>query len=694
MSDNPKLETLDGNKGVVLPKNNTSSTNTVELNKLLLARLDKFENTPKQLNVTQDYGITKVGSEVEKFDYIKKFTGEKTFLNTPADVINNNYITAQTNEARKLAEEQGVLSEFGGFLAQSVIGEIVLGTVEGVGYLLDVQHWGSKLMGEEGDWDNWLSNWAADSKEGIREWAPIHLNPDSQNKGIGTSMGDSAWWFSNGVSVASAASMLIPVMGAARGIGIAGKGLAAIGQAGRVGKLGGRTAKVVSKVDKVTDFVGPMGENTKLIATGARNGTMSRLIESQMEATGVFREKLEQYSSIPGMTDEQAKKAAGDAASFTYKANWAMLLTDIPQYVLLGTAGRKLKGALHTKKPGFIQNNKLLKNTKNIRSIATTMGSEGIEEAYQFVASEEGKRHGDIIAGIPGAGKDGNFGDRWDKYYEDAELWTSAMFGALGGGVFKAAGPGVSNLMNKAFRKGEERITAEDVRLSEEKDRHTKINSNLELLKQATAAGDPEMIFAAKSNMAFDTARDATMANNYEQARVSMAKMKNATPEERAEYGITEDFEEFVGGIDAWIGRMDVAANIVEKAKFKYTAGLADIVARRQFQKVMHGEQATDLDRRMEETAAEVFEDREMLSPDGNSAIDFELKLQGAKRANKVLLDQANKEGITDSERTNLLEEHLAGEQFIKQLEENLDLINKESETLTDLDKEAIATIK
>ena len=60
---------------------------------------------------------------------------------------------------------------------------------------------------------------------------------------------------------------------------------------------------------------------------------MSRLIESQMEATAIFNEKYEQYKAIPGMTDAKAKHAASEAASFTYKANWAMLITDIPQYM-------------------------------------------------------------------------------------------------------------------------------------------------------------------------------------------------------------------------------------------------------------------------------------------------------------------------------------------------------------------------
>ena len=104
----------------------------------------------------------------ERFDYIEKYTGKTQYLNTPQDILAKNYIEAETNEAIKLAEDQSTFGKFVNWAAQSVVGEIVLGTVEGAGYLLDVQHWGSKLLGYEGDYGNWLSDLAESGKEGIR----------------------------------------------------------------------------------------------------------------------------------------------------------------------------------------------------------------------------------------------------------------------------------------------------------------------------------------------------------------------------------------------------------------------------------------------------------------------------------------------------------------------------------------------
>lgn len=652
-----------------------------------------------------DYGTVAVGGKLaDMYDYTIKHRKNvnngtsirPTFLTAPnaLSTIQKNYVEAQVNEAREMAANQGWPEQASAFMARSVFGEILMGGVQGTGYLLDVQHWGAKLFGGEGDWDNWLSKLATDTKDGITKSNPIYLNPDKQGKGMMTSMGDPGWWWENGISVASTLSIAIPVFGAGRAAGLLGKGIAYASRGARVGKAGGRAAKVISTVDKVLDKVPMMSEINSTIAKGILNGTTSRLIESQMEATAIFNEKYEQYKAIPGMSDAKAKEVAGKAASFAYNANWAMLLTDIPQYMFMGKSGKKLKSALHSKKPGFITNNKILKNTKTLRSIGATMGAEGAEEAYQFMVGEEAKRYGDIIAGVPGAEGSGEFMDRLGEYYDSSEMWTSALFGALGGGVFKAAGPGVSNLVNKAFRKGEKKMTAEDVRINEEKDRYVKLSHNLNQMSKAANTGDQEALFHAKADTAYETARGAVMANNWEKARVSMLRMKNATPEQRAEYGLGENFDEFVENIDTWVAHMDTAAAIVEKAKSKYTYGLADIVAKRTFQKAMHGEQMTDIDARMEREAADVLTDRELMSPDGNSALEAELQIRAQKNANEVLLKAAEDPGISAGRKAELLDQHADGVTVIAEYETRLDQINNESETLTAIDKVVLEEVK
>lgn len=636
------------------------------------------------------------GQEVmDTFDYIEKHTGQKSFLSTPEERIQKNYIQAKTNDAIQKAEEQGIGGEAVGFLAQSVIGEVVLGTVEGVGYLLDVQNWGSKLFGGEGDWDNWLSSAAASGKEGIRELAPIHLDPRNEGKGMGTSMKDSAWWFSNGVSIASSLSILIPVAGWARGASLIGKGLNVASKGARVGKWGAQAAKATKTVDKMMDHIPMMNLTTKNAIDGIHKATVSRLIESQMEATGVFREKMEWYENNTNLTEPERRKAAAAAASFTYNANWAALVTDIPQYMLLGTRTRNLKKALHTKRAGLVGDAKLLNNkfVKKAAGTVGTMAGEGIEEAYQYIVGEEGKRVGDVLAGVVRE-NDSTFSQRLDKYSKDSEMWTSAMFGALGGGVFATAGPGVTQLINKIYKKGEGRLTEKDLRLAEERDRYTKLSDNMRKVNNAATIGDEEAVYRAKSDMAFDLAKNAVLANNWDKARSAMAQLKNATPAEQAEMGLEGDFSDFVANIDEQIKNMDVAADIVERNRGKYTPGLSDMISERQFQSYMYKQQLPIVQAKFSEEIHEVVPNMDAMSKDGNVALERTIDILGQEKAIEVLEAKANQEGTQPAEKTRLLAEAAKGKAAIEAYKSALKEITSAEGVLNDADKLAIEAVE
>lgn len=659
--------------------------------KMLEANREKALVMSKKVN--PDYTLTAPGDFQKTADYIEKWTGEKAFLSDSPDLVNQNYIAAQYAEGKKNAADQGFWGELGGFLAQSVAGEIVLGTVEGFGYLLDFQHWGSQLMGGEGDWGNWLSDYMEDGKEWIREAAPIYQDPDNENRSTWENMlhGD-GWWAQNGVSVASSLSILIPVAGWTRGVGLAGKGARYLGQGARVGKWGATAAKGTKTVDKVMDVFPMMGESTKLAVNGIHKATVSRLIESQMEATAVFKEKYDYYMEQEDMTEEEARKAAGEAAAFTYNWNWGAMLTDIPQYMLLGSSGRKLKGMLHSKKPGFIQNSKLLNRTKGLRSTATTMFSEGLEESYQYIVSEEGKRIGDIQAGLVDP-DDTTLGERLSKYSKEAELHTSALFGALGGGVFSAAGPKATQLINKSFRKGEQMMTEADVRKREAQDRFTRLAHSMDAVDQATKTGDEEAIFAAKGNMAFDMAKEAVLANNWKQAREAMAQLKNATPEEKEAYEIKENFGEFIENIDEWIEHMDVAADIVDRAKSKYTYGLAEGIARLQFDKYMYDTQAPKLREKVNSEMKNVVPNFDDITKDGNTAVELGIENQGIALAIKNLekMVENGKMPASDMEILNAQIAHT--KEVLKQGKETFKKITTEGE-LTEDDRLALEAIE
>lgn len=644
-------------------------------------------------NVSQDYTLTAKGDYKKTFDYIEKFTGEKSSLATAPDIINNNYIKAQYLEGKKNSQDQGDWGEFGGFAAQAVAGEIVLGTLESVGYLLDVQHWGSRLMGGEGDWGNWFSNYMEEGQNWIKEAAPIYQDPDNANRSTWQNMlhGD-GWWAENGVSVASAVSILIPVAGWARGVGLIGKGAKLLGQGARVGKWGGKVAKATKTVDRVMEVFPMTGEATKLAINGIHKATVSRLIESQMEATAVFKERYDYYMKQEGMSEQEAKKAAGEAAAFTYNANWAALVTDIPQYMLLGASGRKLKTLMHTKLPGFIQNSNLLSSTKRVRNLGTTMFTEGLEESYQYIISEEGKRIGDIQAGIVDP-NDTTLGQRLGKYMQESELHTSAIFGALGGGVFQTAGPAATGLINKAFRKGELAMTEKDLKANEAKDRYTRLAVHMDLVNNAAKTKDEDAIFTAKSNLAFEMAKEATKVNNWKQARASISQLKNATEEEKQTYGIDDSFDEFMGNIDEWISHMDVASDIVERSREKYTYGLADIVARRQFDKYMYDTQVPKIQNKRDEELKNTISNYDSLSKDGRLAVESAVNIRGMELAIKNLETLLSSGQVETSQVEEITNQINVGKEFINSTKEALNEVVNASEVLTTEDKLALEAI-
>ena len=63
---------------------------------------------------------------------------------------------------------------------------------------------------------------------------------------------------------------------------------------------------------------------------------------------------------------------------------------------------------------------------------------EGFEEAYQYIVAEEGKHYADVDMNKDNLNDPKN-NNRFAKYLSSKDLWTSALFGALGGAVAEFA---------------------------------------------------------------------------------------------------------------------------------------------------------------------------------------------------------------------------------------------------------------
>jgi len=337
---------------------------------------------------------------------------------------------------KRRADAQSIYEQAGNFLGQAVVGEIIGGTIEGLGYMLDLGSIVDLMKGEEVEWGNFMTEFGQSIREGTEEKLRIYEDPSATGWG---KMADSGWWFSNGVSVASTLSMLIPTAGAMRAASFVGKGIG--------------FSKGAKAVRKAVGLAEEMGTKGRWMQNGISQAVLSRNIENWMEAHGTFEDQresmMQQTNPETGekFTEEEATRFASEAASENWKNGWAMLLQDIPQYLAIGKVfnpiTRKMENALDVaSKKGVSANLKPWQ--QKVAASGKTFVGEGAEESYQFLISERAKLKADLDAGLINQ-------EQYDKKLSDAfgseDMLTSAFFGGLGGNVFQGAG----KLVNKLF---------------------------------------------------------------------------------------------------------------------------------------------------------------------------------------------------------------------------------------------------
>lgn len=398
------------------------------------------------------------------------------------------------------AQGQSFGEQFTGFLNQAVVGEIIGGTIEGTGYLLDMQENLGFQKGTEDEWGNWFSDIGKAIRETTQEATPIYAEAPGT-----VDPTDSGWWFSNGVSVASTLSLMLPAAGTVRALSMLGK----LGMASKLGKV----ANSVSKLARSGKDIGRLeAQMLKWGGSGMTQATVSRHMENMMEASGVFEEQYSKYKGS-GMSDEEARQHAGTAASATYKADWAMLAMDAVQYLSFSkmlTPNKAIAAGDVAKAANQAAGAKIAGQGMTMSALkgAGGMASEGFEEAYQFVMAEEGKYVGDLMAGMT---EERAFGDRMDHYLKDGEMWNSVIFGALGGGVFQAASgavekgiAGMRGIESSATEQAKARIKniqdwAPAMREAQKRIREADLTGNLKLMKEARVHSNALM--SMKANM-------------------------------------------------------------------------------------------------------------------------------------------------------------------------------------------------
>lgn len=426
---------------------------------------------------------------------------------------------ARESEMRK-AEQQSTAAKIGNAIAQSLISEIGLGTIQGFVDILAAPF--ELLEGDERDWNNPISariqKWRDDFNKSV---APIYRkNPDSA-----WDVSDVGWWASNFPSVMSSLSLLLPSLGITKGVGAASKLFKAAksaDQATHLGKimgynrvsgfLGHQAAKVGRKLD-ISGWKSSVinAKRAQELGNNLSMAFLSRVAENSQEAREIYNtgiadaeerlnkmsdEEFTKFTDInPEYKGKSKKEIAADiarqSADSAFNNDMALMLFDVVQ--LYGIAGLgKLKpnmransniraalneqlsslekaGANATK--GALGDIKLPFKTrmkdfvKNNAKFIATESTEGIEEAWQGIQQQKGAER------IKNKFEDIDSYKTLGDYISDPEITAQAFWGWLGGIMFG----GGANVIAKAADKYQLKKDIKNKNLSETDIRRRKL---------------------------------------------------------------------------------------------------------------------------------------------------------------------------------------------------------------------------
>ncbi len=528
-------ELIDSSKVV-----DSDSNEGEEKKPINISSLEKIVDRNQKKDDSRKYNYTsdEITSSIKNPKELQKELGSAFNLAKGDSELNDLFSkvkeTRIRNEQIKLAEEQGWFGELGSALVQSIAGEIVGGTIEGIGYLMDIKSMWDGSLGK----GNAISDIGVALKEWTREVAPIHVDPRSEEKSGKFRPWDSEWWFSNLPSVASAVSIMIPVAGWTRAASFVGKGVGGAAKSIRAAKMA-KKANALGGINKIDDVVRETSGfkktydkifnnvATKRVGNAVHQGIVSRHIESNMEASGTYKEEYEKVLAETG-DENLARRAASDAAAFSYYANSVMVLQDIPQYFLLGR-GLKSNRAFNSyaqMKAGGMATGKALSKAGYRQGV--DMLSEFGEEAYQFVIGQEALHYADVKAGLK---QDNNFSSRFGEYVNDGELWTSGFFGAIGAGAMQS----MSSVFNKVSGK-------EDSRVKEISERGEKIAFHSKRIREAAELGDEnayrQAVLDASTSLAINSAKEGNIDHYVKE----LENLKTADAETLEKLGADESF--------------------------------------------------------------------------------------------------------------------------------------------------------
>ena len=344
----------------------------------------------------------------------------------------NEYVLNATdpNSYYNAAVNQGPLEALGNGAMQAFFGEILGGTISGIGSL------GNMLFNGEYSERNFMERVGDHMMTSMQDEYEIF----ERNRGATFQFGDGAWWAKNLPSMMSTVSMMVPGMA----VGKVGKTLGKVGRATarKVGaKAGSKAGDVVEAgLENLTGGMAMrhaenMREAHDNYETARKDflGTMKPIEE--YKGTDAWRSFVRDNNRPPMNKYELADYMGGVAAKKSYQFNSANLFFDVLQMsalnkALRGTRG-KMTGAKATAAGEMRAATKLEKLQDGMGRFAqfgiVDAGSEGVEELINYMGSEEGQYYAKLMAGNT---EQTEFMDRYAKYSADDHFWESGFLGA------------------------------------------------------------------------------------------------------------------------------------------------------------------------------------------------------------------------------------------------------------------------
>ena len=410
--------------------------------------------------------------------------------------LNKNEDTKQWDKL--LSESQSNWSKAVNALGQTLVSELLIGIPKGFSDLVDSI--GQAVGLSDHDYSNPVSQFLEEKQEEFKQWAPVYSDPDKNISNGGLT--DAGWWFSNLPSIASSLTLFIPSMGITKGVSYLGK-------LSKLSKYTNRAARaIINPVMKATTGKGltsyELGRNFEVGLSAA----LSRTMENYQEARQTYNDNyIDAANTLNAMSPEEynnflqsnanyidannidtsdrdavAKQIARNAADRTFQLDWANIIFDVyqmhglrnilshaPKFTKSAATSAAQRNAIRTAgmteakaaetlakdskltKAGYWVKDNLFGFGRQIKSEL----SEGVEEAVNFIAQQEGTHLGKYLL----TGEDGTLADLdlfssigpmtsriLNDYSKDASLWDSAFFGVLGGVVFQGGASKLNRL--------------------------------------------------------------------------------------------------------------------------------------------------------------------------------------------------------------------------------------------------------